>query len=62
MYKDIQKGSKVTWNGYWNTQVVGTVHAISSSYNLKTARVVFPDAEDIHYYVNVQELKQMQGA
>ena len=57
MYKDIQKNSKVTWNGYWNTQVVGTVHAISSSYDLKTARVVFSDADDIHYHVNVEKLE-----
>ena len=55
-HNTIEKGSRVTWNGYWNKKIVGTVHAISSSYDLKTARVVFPDAEDIHYYVNVKEL------
>jgi hypothetical protein len=56
MFKHIQKGSKVTWNRYWNKKIVGTVHAISSSYDLKTARVVFSDADDIHYHVNVEEL------
>lgn len=56
MFKHIQKGSKVIWKRYWNKKIVGTVHAISSSYDLKTARVVFFDADDIHYHVNVEEL------